>query len=318
MKRLGVLGTMVWDTIYGRGGESTPVEEWGGIAYALAALDVALPSDWQIVPLIKVGRDLSSRAEEFRRTLTRQAAAARFVEVREPNNRVTLRYTSDTRRTEHLVGGVPGWTWTELGPMVRDLDAIYLNFISGFELTLEAAQHLRRGYPGPLYADLHSLLLAVGHDGVRVPRSLPEAAAWFGCFDVVQINEDEMARLGDDPIEVAAAAIGAGVSLLVVTLGQRGAIYFTPGPFTFYPRSGRPWAQAGPIQTARIPVPAIVTQGDPTGCGDVFGATLVARLLGGDPLVTAIGEANALAGRNARCRGATGLQLHLRGELARR
>ena len=38
MPRLGVLGTMVWDTIHARDpGRDAPIEEWGGIAYALAA-----------------------------------------------------------------------------------------------------------------------------------------------------------------------------------------------------------------------------------------------------------------------------------------
>ena len=135
MKKIGVIGTMVWDTIHGR--NDIAVEEWGGIAYALGALEAGLGKDWEIVPLVKVGRDLAMEANEFLRELTRRSAATRFLEVPEPNNRVTLRYTSDTRRTEQLRGGVPGWSWEELGPLVRDLDAIYLNFISGWELDLE-------------------------------------------------------------------------------------------------------------------------------------------------------------------------------------
>ena len=150
---------MVWDTIHGRGPHTEPVEEWGGIAYALAALEASLPAGWEIVPLIKVGRDLADRANVFLTTLTRRAAAVRFVEVPDSNNRVTLRYESATRRSEQLTGGVPGWSWAELGPMVRDLDAIYVNFISGFELDLETVQasaprfcgtYLRRPpQPGP-------------------------------------------------------------------------------------------------------------------------------------------------------------------------
>ena len=36
MPRLGVVGTLVWDTIHGPdGGEA--VNDWGGIAYSLAA-----------------------------------------------------------------------------------------------------------------------------------------------------------------------------------------------------------------------------------------------------------------------------------------
>ena len=37
-RTLGVIGTLVWDRILDRDGRSEPVEEWGGIGYALAAL----------------------------------------------------------------------------------------------------------------------------------------------------------------------------------------------------------------------------------------------------------------------------------------
>ena len=142
--------------------------------------------------------------------LARLTPGGRCVEVPAPNNRVVLHYQSAERRCERMSGGVPGWTWPELGPMVRDLDAIYLNFISGFELTLGTAQALRQGFRGPIYADLHSLFLGMQHDGIRVLQPLADPAAWFGCFDVVQLNEDEMRQLSPDPLSLSAQALGAG------------------------------------------------------------------------------------------------------------
>jgi hypothetical protein len=308
---------MVWDRIYRRTPlTAEPVEEWGGIAYALAGLEASLPDVWEIVPLVRVGRDLSAEAERFLRELSRCPPTARFIEVPHANNRVTLRYESDLRRTERMAGGVPPWTWTELGPLVGDLDALYVNFISGFEMTLETAQQLRHGFPGPIYADLHSLLLGITRTGRRFPRALPQVSAWLACFDVVQANEEELALVGDDPLAVAALALAAGVGLLLVTLGARGAVYFTQGPFVF-DRRRRPPA-AGPVETARIPAADVVTDGDPTGCGDVFGATLVAGLLAGHPVPVAVRQANAAAGRNLRHRGATRLHHHLRGAIAPR
>jgi sugar/nucleoside kinase (ribokinase family) len=308
---------MVWDRIYRRAPlAAAPVEEWGGIAYALAGLEAALPDGWEVVPLVRVGRDLSAEAGRFLRQLSRCAPTARFIEVPHDNNRVTLRYESDLRRTERMAGGVPPWTWPELGPLLRDLDALYVNFISGFEMTLETAQQLRHGFPGPIYADLHSLLLGITRTGHRFPQTLPHVSAWLACFDVVQANEDELALVGDDPMVVAALALGAGVGLLLVTVGARGAVYFTQGAFGF-DRRRRPPA-AGPIETARIPAADVVTDGDPTGCGDVFGATMVAGLLAGHPVPTAVREANAAAGRNLRHRGATRLHHHLRGAIAPR
>jgi len=316
VKRLGVIGTMVWDRIYRRAPVSPPAEEWGGIAYALAGLEAALDETWEIVPLVRVGRDLAAQAHAFLHDLTRCAPTARFIEVPTPNNRVTLYYDADLRRTERLVGGVPTWTWTELGPLVHDLDALYVNFISGFELGLETAQQLRHGFPGPIYADLHSLLLGVTQHGHRFPQALPQIDAWFACFDVVQTNEQELTLIGSDPMVVAARALAAGVRLLVVTLGERGAVYFAQPVFTFTPVTRSP--AGGPIETARVPATDVVLDGDPTGCGDVFGATLVAGLLAAHPVSEAVRRANVAAGRNLRHRGATRLHHHLRGAIAPR
>jgi hypothetical protein len=333
--RVGIIGSLVWDLIYGRDPLAPPVEEWGGIAYALAGLDASLPKDWEIVPLIKVGRDLSGQAQSFLRGLSRIAPSARCVEVTAPNNRVVLHYQSTERRSERMAGGVPGWTWGELGPMVRDLDAIYLNFISGFELCLGTAQALRQGFKGPIYADLHSLFLGMQQDGIRVLRPLPDAPSWFGCFDFVQLNEEEMQQLTPDPLTLAADALGAGVSLLTVTLGPRGVAYVAAPGFdglavgrTGGPAdrstdrvagvrsvpTGRPAVRPTAIRTALIKAPIVETL-DPTGCGDVFGAAAFARLLAGDQVEAALQHAAGLAARNAGFRGASGLSRHLRGEL---
>ena len=333
MPRVGVIGSLVWDLIYGRDPLAPPVEEWGGIAYALAGLEASLTPDWQIVPLIKVGRDLSREAQQLLNGLSRLAPGGRCVEVTAPNNRVVLHYQSTERRCERMAGGVPGWTWAELGPMVRDLDAIYLNFISGFELCLGTAQALRQGFQGPIYADFHSLFLGMQQDGMRVLQPLPDAAEWFGCFDLVQLNEDEMNQLSPDPLTLAAGALGAGVSLLTVTLGSRGVAYVAAPGFERLAERGKEGTREGagvgvspgsivpsfprstvPVRTALIPAPLIETL-DPTGCGDVFGAAAFARLLSGDSVEAALGHATALGARNAGFRGARGLTSHLRGEL---
>jgi hypothetical protein len=296
---------MVWDTIHGRDPAQAAEQEWGGISYALAALDATLPDDWQIVPLIKVGRDLAPKANEFLRGLRHTSHAARFIEVPEPNNRVTLRYESAERRCEQMSGGVPPWTWGELGPLVQDIDAIYVNFISGYEMNLETAQLLRRGFRGFSYVDLHSLFLGKNADGMRVLRTLPQAPAWFGCFDVIQLNEDEMGQLGSDPLAIAADAMRQGCTALCVTLGARGAAYFT----------------GDPIRTARIPAPAVhppasQQPSDPTGCGDVFGGAAAAALVGGAPIEEALRLGTQLGTRNLSHRGATGLRDHLMGKLS--
>ncbi len=326
MRRIGVLGSLVWDEIHGRDSKATPVEEWGGIAYAMAGMDAALPQGWEIVPLIKVGRDLAGESQAFLRTLGRLAPGARCVEVPSANNRVVLHYQNAERRCERMSGGVPGWTWSELGPLVADLDAIYVNFISGFELGLGTAQALRQAFRGSIYADLHSLFLGMRQDGIRILQPLPDAPNWFGCFDVIQMNEAEMRQLSDEPLAAAAAVLGAGARTLIVTLGPRGAIYVTEGStegrndgVTERDPNEQPVRRSvdpsfRPAATELIPAP-IVDALDPTGCGDVFGATCCARLLAGETLAQAVTAANRAAARAATFRGAGGLAAHLRGEL---
>jgi hypothetical protein len=319
--RLGVIGSIVWDVIYGRDPRALPVEEWGGISYALSGLDAALPEDWDIVPLMKVGEDLATRARQFLATLRRLAPDAAPIAVPQPNNRVELRYYSDERRSEILTGGVPGWTWLGLKPVLEAarLDALYVNFLSGWELDLETMQLIRRHFQGPIYCDLHMLAWAVQPNGLRTLRPIPNVREWCECFDFLQVNEDEMSMLAPDPMALAATALHAGVRSLVVTLGKRGAVYFAAPDFERIDdlRQPRPLgASLGPVRTALVPSSMITDGGDPTGCGDVWGATYFSRLLAGDNLGDAILAAHRAAARNVAHRGATGLANHLRGSIS--
>jgi len=317
-KRLGVIGSFVWDVIHGRDVRQAPIEEWGGITYALSACDAALADDWELVPLAKVGEDRIVEARRFLKSLRHLAADAEPIAVPQQNNRVELRYHSDERRSEYLSGGVPSWSWAGLRPLLHDLDALYVNLMSGWELDLATAQLLRQHFKGPIYCDLHSLMLAVEADGLRTYRPLQEVAAWCGCWDIMQVNEDELAMMAPDPLALAATALGAGVRNLLVTLGKRGVVYFAEAGFTGIDDLRTPArAGAGPLRTALVPASEARVQGpgDPTGCGDVWGATYFSRLLAGDTLEAALRRALDAAARNVEHRGATGLAQHLRGGL---
>ena len=322
-KRLGVVGTLVWDTIRYRDGRREQVEEWGGVAYALSAFDAALPDNWEIVPIVKVGSDLSESAWRFLRSFARFDVETGIRVVPQPNNRVDLVYTGPERRTESLTGGVPPWLWAELGPLAQTCDALYVNFVSGFEMELDTARSLRSVFPGPTYADLHSLFLGVGRSGLRVPQELPSCGAWLRCFDAVQMNAEEFELLGrptGDPWELAAKMVGPELKLIAVTLGPEGAGYIAGAAFESdplrWPDTRHRVAAPGPSRSGIAPAEGPELEGDPTGCGDVWGATFLAQLLGGDPLESAMIQANRAAAKNVEHRGASGLHLHLRGRLS--
>lgn len=333
-KRVGVIGSLVWDVIHGRDRRSVAIEEWGGITYSLAGLDAALSDEWEIVPIIKVGSDLAVQARNFFRSLKHLAPDAALIEVPQPTNRVELRYLDDERRSEYLSGGVPGWSWMGLQPVLDSakLDALYVNLLSGWELDLPTAQLLRAQFRGPIYCDLHMLVMAVQADGLRVARPLPDVAQWCACFDLLQVNEEEMQMMAPDSMALAATAMASGVSCLCVTLGKRGVVYVAAPGFDRLSALARPKDHSsalstssrggkgalGAVRTALVPAVAarVNDAGDPTGCGDVWGSTYFSRLLSGDNLTDAIRAANRAASRNVEHRGATGLAHYLRGELS--
>lgn len=327
MPRLGIIGTMVWDRIFARDGRVEPVEEWGGISYALAAAVAARPEGWDLVPIVKVGQDLEEKAGQFLHSLPGLDLETGLRVVPEPNNRVELHYHDGERRTERLTGGVPPWRFEELEPILQRLDALYINFISGFELELETMIRVRLAFQGPIYADLHSLMLGVGAGGQRMYRPLDAWRDWLRCFDVVQLNEDELAWLAHawgDPWLFAAEVVGDAPRLLLATLGARGAAYvaspaFRPDPLTW--RTGRTLAELpelgvpGAARSERVAIVTEPREGDPTGCGDVWGATCFSHLLAGASLEEAMRAANRAAARNVEHMGATGLHLFLQGRI---
>jgi sugar/nucleoside kinase (ribokinase family) len=320
---LGVVGSLVWDTIHRH--DEVPreaIQEWGGIGYALEALSASLPSEWTVRPLLKVGEDLAGEALEFLDRIPRTQIGGWIQVVRKPTTRVELHYRDGVRKGERLSGGPDPWRWSELEPRVQGCDALYVNFITGFEMELETATLLREHFRGPMYADLHSLFLGLGARGDRIPRPLPNWTRWLQAFDAVQMNESEFSLLAGkagDPWALAARLVGPELPLMTVTLEDRGAAYvatagFDPDPES-WPRLRERMALPGPARSGLVSQEGGAREGDSTGCGDVWGATTFARLLAGDPLEEAMGRANRMAARNVEYRGARGLGHHLAGRL---
>jgi sugar/nucleoside kinase (ribokinase family) len=70
------------------------------------------------------------------------------------------------------------------------------------------------------------------------------------------------------------------------------------------------------VRTQRVPPELRPREGDPTGCGDVWGATFFCSLFAQRDIDEAMRRANAAAARNVEHRGATGLHHHLQGRIS--
>lgn len=294
MKRLAVIGTFVRDRIHhpaGQGEGGGPVEQWGGIAYSLAALSAACPPGWVVTPIVRVGADLASSALDFLRTLPNLEIGAGLTVVPEPNNRVELRYRNAAERTEQLVGGVSGWSFPELQQHTDFIDMLYVNFISGFELDVDTAEILS-SIGVPVHADLHSLFLGPPSAvGPREPRAPAEWTRWLVAFDSVQMNESELSLLateaGADPETFFSGLPARTPGRMFVTRGARGASYAI--------RDADGTRRSGHLGSAHPD-----EFGDPTGCGDIWGAVLVASFAAGHGIEAAMQRANTAAGARLR------------------
>ncbi|TFG61610.1 MAG: carbohydrate kinase family protein [Gemmatimonadales bacterium] len=289
-----------------------PHEDWGGITYSLEAFDAARSDDWTGLPIAKVGADLFERAVDRVSGLDGVDSVGALIRVPQQNNRVDLHYSDSADRCEHLQGGVPAWTWDELAPIVATCDALYVNFIAGWELDLPIARRLRQEFDGPVYCDIHSLLLGTDRAGVRVRRELVEWPEWRACFDLIQGNRDELRIVTggiDDPVSGVRSLVSSGVGAAFATLGSDGVAWATP--------SDSPWlgARSNAVDEVTVRVvgpadtPSVV---DTTGCGDVWGATCFTTLLAGQLLPSAVALANRFGALTAGLRGTSDLGTNLR------
>jgi sugar/nucleoside kinase (ribokinase family) len=311
IRRLGILGTFVWDTIRTLEDQARgrAFESWGGVTFSLASAAATRPEGWEIVPIAYVGEDLVDRVHELLDSVDGVGSRAGIVAVPEPNNRVELVYTDPHHRGETMRGGVRGWIWPDLAPHLKGLHALYVNFLSGWEMDLRTAQRLRR-LGIPIYADLHSLFLGPPRtDGPREPRVLPRWGEWLRCFDAVQMNEHEHALLTGQPLNLDATLSrlsGYGPGAAFVTLGADGAAWVCEDGFL---------ARSGPMRRlamGKTPAsPLAAPGGDPTGAGDAWGAAVFCGLLGGMEPGDAVARANAVAAVKMAHRGGTGLYEHL-------
>jgi len=299
--KIAILGTINRDTIYPYRGRK--IDSYGGILYNIIALASLMREEVALLPICNLGEDVRDavfkRIERFENIDTRGIRI-----VNRKNNHAILRYTSANERKEFLENRVPPITFHQVESFL-DCDVILINFISGFDLSLQTLRQVSEKSRGRIFIDVHSLTLGVAGDGSRFLRRLDNWREWIAQADVIQLNTAEAQILADrktmrdiDLIDFGREIFKAGPDVVLITLASRGSIVV--------------YEEDCHIKVDRCRA-FRTSMSDPTGCGDVFSAGFVAEYIRSKDPVAASRFANRVAGVNCTLSGLE--ELHRMGEI---
>ncbi len=204
-------------------------------------------------------------------------------------NRVNLFYPARGERREVLDSVVPPLEAERIAAAASpDCALVLVALNSGFDIELEDWRRAVDGLPCPVWLDIHSLALDRALGRHRPYVALPEWRQWAKGVKYLQANRQEVACMLGDPavlpgpgdiLKFAERAFEEGVSAVFVTQGPDGVLVVTPGA----------------VRTSAAPAAGRVV--DTTGCGDVFSAGAVHRLIRGASLGDAVAFGVGLAAR---------------------
>jgi sugar/nucleoside kinase (ribokinase family) len=295
--RIAVIGTICWDKITYPEGRT--VESFGGIAYSVLTLAALLESKAIIRPVCLVGDDRYEKVLElFSQSQEIDPTGIRPVEHK--NNTVTLVYVDEQKREEILEGGVPSLTYEEIEPFL-EADYLVVNFISGWDLSLEVMQRIREKSRAKIYMDIHSLTLGKEKSGKRFLQAPKDWEMYVTCADCLQLNQDELEALAGEQLTTEEIEREArklhklGPVIVAVTLADRGCLLIHK-------------TANGDVVSKSMPAKRVEPVRDTTGCGDVFGAAFLGKLIATRDPVQAADFGNDLAGLKATFSGLEGLK----------
>jgi sugar/nucleoside kinase (ribokinase family) len=297
-----VLGHLVLDEIHSYDGNV--YHGPGGITFPVTAFGALTGDGDTLLPLFPYGRD----ASDILHALEADCPSADFRHcwvVEEENTRVRLFHESASQYNTQLVRSLGSIPHERIAPVLGQADLVYLNMMTGHDITLETAAQLR-GAGRLVYIDLHMIAYRVHADGRREPAPSDRWREWLRAGDVLQCNEREFAALipgaHSDEERLSMLFDAAAPRCFVLTRGESGAdIYHTASHPHHVP--------------AMLPGRTV----DPTGCGDAFGSTFAVGLARGEAVEDAARRAARAAAFVAGIpgsQGMTGLRAFLEGEAA--
>ncbi len=295
--RIGIIGQPCIDEIFSRSIQTqAPSLALGGILYSYAAMERLLKaygsSEDRFEPLTWRSKQDASFIDLFLNKLKHLDGSSGLWPTDSLTNRVQLVYYENGERAEGCPNALPELTASHLTGRVGNLDGLFVNMISGFDVSIETLEDvLNSSSKRPfVHLDVHALVLGdlsapltPGKYGKgREPRGVENWKRWLEIVDSVQLNEFESRWFGRPEVSSEVELLdfakrqGARSNLkyLIITRGARGATLYdlTTG------------------EKHHVDPPKISVE-NATGSGDVFGSAFTLAMLSGKSALEALNDA---------------------------
>jgi len=264
---LGLFGTITFDKIIIEKGSS--FSNVGGILYQAAVL---LGLGLKIKIYSNLGVEISDKVfAVIKKWGNFDRTGIKLVPGK--GNQVTLYYPYEGEREEILYSVVPPYDPEIILRDKNKLKGFMAVFNSGYDLTFEDWRKIVNGLDCPIWLDIHSLALERKTGEKRNYRVFTEWTDWVEGVTYLQANQKEVASMLGKPectpsieeiMKVAKQAFLYGIKNVFVTLGKEGVLVISP----------KQSFKITPLQVNKVI--------DTTGCGDVFAAATMAKLIEGE------------------------------------
>lgn len=294
--KIAVIGTINKDTIIFPDGKKT--ESFGGILYNILALSYLGRESMEIYPVCNLGYDVHNQVIS-RLKICNNVELSGIKKVNCKNDHAFLSITSDNQKEEILKNRVPPLSFSQIKPFLKS-DVILVNFISGFDLSLDTLKKIRKNTNALIFMDVHSLTLGVDDSGKRFFRAPKNWREWLKQADIIQMNIPELKELAKknrfDKLttslksqkeikEFGKYILSLGPKAVLITLGEKGSLLIFDNKVRKF--------KGFKVKKFK----------DATGCGDVFSAGFLICYLRTKNLMKSANFANYVAGEKCRISG---------------